>query len=202
MVRGIMSLPYQKAYFLLSAQTPNQLPADFGQEVAIVGRSNSGKSSVLNCLTYQKSLARVSKTPGRTQLINVFSIDAEHRFIDLPGYGYAAVPLAVKRRWEQSIDQYLRERQSLKGLILVMDIRHPLRELDQMLIQFCEARMLPVHALLNKADKLSKLSAKRTLQQVESDTKHFHSLSCQLFSAHTGAGLERLKKQLDEWYGR
>ncbi len=201
MKRRIMSLPYQKAYFLLSAQEVKQLPPDEGTEVAIVGRSNSGKSSVLNRLTRNKNLARVSKTPGRTQLINVFSLDECHRLIDLPGYGYAKVPLAVKRHWENSIDEYLRTRLSLKGLILVMDIRHPLRELDQVLIEYCESRTLPVHALLNKADKLSKQAAQRTIRTIEATLKASSLVTCQLFSAQANEGILALEKQLDKWYG-
>src|SRR3990167_6953841 len=133
-----MTIAYQKAYFLLSVAEIKQLPADQGIEVAIVGRSNSGKSSVLNRLTQSKRLARVSKTPGRTQMINIFVIDEDRRLADLPGYGFAKAPLAAKRKWEQVIDAYIRDRACLQGLILVMDIRHPLRELDVQLLEYCD----------------------------------------------------------------
>src|SRR5580698_7416711 len=119
---------YQKAKFLLSVANLHQLPPDEGIEIAIVGRSNAGKSSVLNQLTQNKSLARVSKTPGRTQLINLFGLDASRRMADLPGYGFAKVPQAVKEQWQTLLDNYLRTRDSLRGLLLVMDIRHPLKD--------------------------------------------------------------------------
>src|SRR3990167_8544424 len=151
-----MTMHYQKAYFLLSAAAVEQLPPDTGIEVAIVGRSNAGKSSVLNCLTKQKGLARVSKTPGRTQLINVFVLDEERRLIDLPGYGFATAPAAAKAKWEKSIEDYFQKRNSLKGLVLIMDIRHPLKELDWQMLDYCEHANLAVHILLNKMDKLSK----------------------------------------------
>src|SRR5690348_8440294 len=145
-----MSSHYQKAYFLLSVADVKQLPPDEGIEVAMVGRSNAGKSSVLNKITHSKNLARVSKTPGRTQLINLFVLDEKRRIVDLPGYGYAKVPLAAKLKWQKTVDTYIHHREALKGLVLVMDIRHPLRDLDLQLLEYCDHYALPVHILLNK----------------------------------------------------
>jgi GTP-binding protein len=197
-----MSSQYQKAYFLLSVAHAEQLPPDSGIEVAIVGRSNAGKSSVLNRLTHHKQLARVSKTPGRTQMINMFVIDESRRLSDLPGYGYAKVPLAIKRAWERTINTYICERQCLKGLVLIMDIRHPLRQLDWHLLDYCDERQLPVHILLNKADKLSKSASLQVLREVRQALSSYqHSLSCQLFSALKNMGVEELETVLNVWYG-
>lgn len=196
-----MSVPYQKAYFLLSVADVKQLPPDIGIEVAIVGRSNAGKSSVLNCLTQSKALARVSKTPGRTQHINIFVIDDQRRLADLPGYGYAKAPLHARQKWQQTIDAYLGMRESLVGLILVMDIRHPLKPTDLQLLDYCAYYQLPVHILLNKADKLSKGAASKTMQAVKSVLTGYHnSVNLQTFSALRGAGLAELRAILDKWY--
>lgn len=196
-----MTTPYQKAQFVLSAADLKQLPVDIGVEVAIVGRSNAGKSSVLNRLTKQKQLARVSKTPGRTQLINVFQITLDKRLIDLPGYGFAHVPAAVKRDWEELVSAYFEERESLKGVLLIMDIRHPMKPLDEHLIQYCAEREIKVHVLLNKQDKLSKSAAAKTYQTVKTALKAFGSdVTLQLFSAASGAGLIELEQQLNGWY--
>lgn len=196
-----MSSLYQNAQFLLSVAHIKQLPPDEGIEVVIAGRSNSGKSSVLNCITQKKALARVSKTPGRTQLINIFVLDDNRRLLDLPGYGYAKVPQLTKENWEKLTNAYFRIRQSLKGLILVMDARHPLRELDQMLLQYCQERALPVHIVLNKMDKLSQSQGTRALQQVEEKLKAFSNpISLQGFSALKRNGIEALRAFLDGWY--
>ncbi|HEU5280910.1 MAG TPA: ribosome biogenesis GTP-binding protein YihA/YsxC [Gammaproteobacteria bacterium] len=197
-----MSSHYQKAYFLLSAAEVKQLPPDYGVEIAMVGRSNAGKSSVLNRITRQGQLARVSKTPGRTQLINVFVIDENRRLIDLPGYGFAKAPLAAKRKWEEAIDAYIRGRESLKGVVLIMDIRHPLKDLDVNMLDYCESADLKVHVLLNKADKLSKGAGKDTLLAVQAALAPYgERVSVQLFSALTSVGLEELYKVLGCWYG-
>lgn len=196
-----MSSPYQKAYFLLSVADVKQLPPDEGIEIAIVGRSNAGKSSILNRITHNKNLARVSKTPGRTQQVNIFVLDNERRLADLPGYGYAKVPLSAKQKWQKMVDSYIRIRKSLRGLILVMDIRHPLKELDLQLLKFCEHAELPVHILLNKADKLSKNAVKNTLREVEvALTKYHNSVTLQSFSALKGKGIKELHLLLNEWY--
>ncbi|RJG41964.1 YihA family ribosome biogenesis GTP-binding protein, partial [Streptococcus pyogenes] len=136
---------YSKAVFLKSAARVNQLPEDSGYEVAFAGRSNAGKSSALNCLTHNKNLARTSKTPGRTQLINLFSLDEQRRLVDLPGYGYAKVAMEVKLEWQKNLAHYLEARQCLRGLILLMDVRHPLKDLDQILVNWALHRELPVH---------------------------------------------------------
>lgn len=192
---------YQKAYFLLSVADIQQLPPDDGIEVAIAGRSNAGKSSILNKITRIKGLARVSKTPGRTQLVNIFVLDDHRRLIDLPGYGFAKAPLAAKLKWQQTIDDYMNEREALKGLIIVMDIRHPLKNLDVQLLEYCDARGLPVHILLNKSDKLSKSAAALVLKQVKAAlTDYRNSVTFQVFSALKGTGLKELYAVLDEWY--
>jgi len=190
---------YQKAEFILSAAQLKQLPTDEGNEVAIVGRSNAGKSSVLNQLTQNKSLARTSKTPGRTQLINIFSIDG-HRLTDLPGYGFAKVPEAVKQKWQVLLDDYLRTRESLQGLILVMDIRHPMKDFDRKFLIWCEQCDLPVHILLNKSDKLSYNQQKSTLQDVaDAVTPCPNGVTVQTFSALKSKGIDELRSRLDEW---
>jgi GTP-binding protein len=192
---------YQNAQFMLSIADLNQLPADQGIEVAVVGRSNAGKSSVLNKLTQNKNLARTSKTPGRTQLINLFALDKNRRLADLPGYGYAKVPLEIKQQWQKLLDAYLRIRKSLSGLVLVMDIRHPLKEFDQNTLTWCNQCHLPVHILLNKADKLTQGAIKKTLQEVNTALTHYsNTVTVQAFSALRGLGLEDFRSQLDKWF--
>ena len=197
-----MQMPYQKAYFLLSVADQKQLPQDRGIEIAIFGRSNAGKSSVINCITQNKHLARVSKTPGRTQHINMFVIDEKRRLADLPGYGYAKVPLAIKKQWHSLVDAYVRSRESLKGAILVMDIRHPLTDLDAQFLTFCDHAHLPVHILLNKADKLSQRESQKIFQEVKAAlTPYCNSVTLQVFSALKGTGVKELYRLLNEWYG-
>lgn len=192
---------YQNAKFLLSVAKLSQLPPDQGAEVAIVGRSNSGKSSVLNQLTQNKSLARVSKTPGRTQHINLFGLDDERRIADLPGYGYAEVPPAVKAHWEKTLDAYLRTRECLKGLVLVMDIRHPLKEFDKQFLAWSNACELPVHILLNKSDKLKIGAIKKTLMEVKKALEVYESpVTVQTFSALKGIGVKEFQEVLREWF--
>ncbi|MDR3490530.1 MAG: ribosome biogenesis GTP-binding protein YihA/YsxC [Gammaproteobacteria bacterium] len=192
---------YEDATFLLSAARLAQLPQDTGIEVAFVGRSNAGKSSVLNQITQNKKLARVSKTPGRTQLINVFELDETRRLIDLPGYGYAKVPQSVKDLWQKTLGDYLLERNCLKGLIVVMDIRHPLTDFDQNLLEWADESDLSVHILLNKADKLAFGASKNTLLEVKKFvTKYTTEITCQCFSALKNTGIKELRDQLNEWY--
>ena len=196
-----MTNHYQKAYFLLSAANVEQLPPDQGIEIAIVGRSNAGKSSILNRITRNKSLARVSKTPGRTQLINIFIIDDRRRIADLPGYGYAKVPLKAKELWQKAVDTYIGTRQSLRGLLLIMDIRHPLKDLDLQLLDYCSHYSIPVHIILNKSDKLSKSAVIKTSQQVQSALTNFNnSVTFQTFSALKGTGFQELLSLLNQWY--
>lgn len=192
---------YQNAKFMLSVANLSQLPPDEGIEVAIVGRSNSGKSSVLNQLTQNKQLARVSKTPGRTQHINLFELDAQRRIADLPGYGYAKVPAKMKQHWQMMLDAYLRERECLKGLILIMDIRHPLKEFDLHFLNWCAECDLPVHILLNKSDKLGYSAMKSTLLQVTKKLEAYPGIfTIQTFSALKNLGVDGLRGVLNEWF--
>lgn len=192
---------YKKATFLLSAADVKQLPPDEGFEVALVGRSNAGKSSVLNCITQNKKLARVSNTPGRTQQINIFVLDEQRRLMDLPGYGFAHAPLREKRKWEKTINDYFDQRTCLKGLVLVMDIRHPFKETDMQMLDFCQHHALPVHILLNKSDKLSKNEVKNTLFDVEPLlTAYGKTVTVQAFSALKNNGTKELHSVLDKWY--
>lgn len=193
---------YQKATFLTSAPDITALPADTGIEVAFAGRSNAGKSSALNTLTRQNSLARTSKTPGRTQLINTFSLDQDRRLIDLPGYGFAKVPLAVKLKWQKSLAEYLMKRDSLKGLVVLMDIRHPLKDLDQDLIHWAVESQLPVLILLTKADKLGPGARKKTVLEVrEASLAFMGDITVHAFSSLNKQGLPELEQVLDSWYG-
>ena len=192
---------YRQAHFLKSARLPRDYPPDAGVEVAFAGRSNAGKSSALNCLADQKSLARTSKTPGRTQLINFFTIDEARRLVDLPGYGYARVALEIKRRWQQEMAAYLERRGSLAGLVLVMDVRHPLTDYDREMLAWCAHRALPVHVLLTKADKLKRGPAEATRLQVRRALAELHpGATVQLFSALKRTGLEAALAQLDCWF--
>ncbi|WP_435102683.1 ribosome biogenesis GTP-binding protein YihA/YsxC [Arhodomonas sp. AD133] len=191
---------YHKARFLLSAPDVSHLPPDTGSEVAFAGRSNSGKSSAINALTGQKSLARTSKTPGRTQAINVFPLDESRRLIDLPGYGYAKVPAKMRAHWQRALPEYLAARESLRGLVIIMDVRHPLTDFDRQMLEWCVQAGLPAHVLLTKADKLKRGPGMSTLQRVRSELdRDFPQTSAQLFSAAKGDGIEALHRQLDEW---
>lgn len=190
---------YNIAQFLKSVPSPQLAPEDTGREVAFAGRSNAGKSSALNRLTTQKSLARTSKTPGRTQHLVFFGIDETRRLVDLPGYGFAKVPEKVKRDWAASLENYLQNRQSLQGLILLMDIRHPLTEFDQKMLHWCLHANMPVHILLTKADKLKRGAAQNTLLSVKRELAELPLVSIQLFSATNGTGLDEALTVLDNW---
>ena len=197
----MLTNPYSQAKFLKSAPRADQLPEDIGYEVAFAGRSNAGKSSALNCLTGIRQLARTSKTPGRTQLINVFTLNDEtRRLIDLPGYGYAKVALSVKHDWQKNLAHYLDVRQSLRGLVLLMDVRHPLKELDQSMVSWALNRQLPVHILLTKADKLSRGKVQSTVLQVR---RHYELMpdliTVQGFSSLKKQGVDELIKVLNKW---
>ena len=196
-----MNSLYHQAKFLLSAPDINLSPEDTGREVAFAGRSNAGKSSALNTLTRQKSLARTSKTPGRTQLLNFFTLNEQQRFVDLPGYGYAKVPEKVKRQWHILMETYLQERQSLYGIILVMDIRHPLTEFDWQMIEWCAYTQKPLHILLTKADKINYGAAKNTLLKVQRELEEQDiSVTLQLFSALKRSGVDDIHQLLDSWF--
>ena len=194
-------LNYPTARFITSAPTLALCPDDTGAEVAFAGRSNAGKSSAINALTQQSGLARTSRTPGRTQLINFFSVMNEaRRLVDLPGYGYAKVPESVKLEWQKHLAEYLRNRFSLRGLVLLMDVRHPLTEFDQMMLDYADQREMPVHILLTKADKRKKGPANAALQQVRSRLKEWEDLvSVQLFSSLKRDGVNTLAQKLDQW---
>ncbi|QTL36200.1 MULTISPECIES: ribosome biogenesis GTP-binding protein YihA/YsxC [Pseudoalteromonas] len=193
-------MPYNRAQFVTSAPDISRLPADTGIEVAFAGRSNAGKSSALNTLTDQK-LARTSKTPGRTQLINTFSLDEDKRLIDLPGYGFAKVPLEMKKKWQKSLGEYLQKRQSLKGIVVLMDIRHPLKDLDMDLINWAAGSDIPVLALLTKADKLKQGKRKAEVLQVRKALAELNAdITVHAFSSLKGLGLKELAWQLDDWF--
>jgi len=190
---------YAQAEFLLSVPHPKKAPPDEGYEVAFAGRSNAGKSSALNTITGRKALARTSKTPGRTQHLVFFRLDDHRRLVDLPGYGYAKVPEAMKVKWQQAMQTYLTDRNALKGLVLIMDIRHPMTEFDQVLLDWCVHHKLPVHILLSKADKLKRGAAKSALLKLNQDLIEFDGISIQLFSSLKRDGVEEAQQKLDEW---
>ncbi len=193
-------IKYNTASFVTSAPDISRLPADTGIEVAFAGRSNAGKSSALNTLTDQK-LARTSKTPGRTQLINTFELDADKRLIDLPGYGFAKVPIEMKKKWQKSLGEYLQKRQSLKGIVVLMDIRHPLKDLDRDLIDWAVGSEIPVLALLTKADKLKQGARKAQVLQVRRELSNLEGdITVHAFSSLKGTGLPEVAKKLDEWF--
>ena len=189
-----MSNLFHEARFLTSATTLASCPADIGSEIAFCGRSNAGKSSAINSLTGQNKLARTSKTPGRTQLINFFQLNSHFRIVDLPGFGYARVPKKIKTDWQTNLDSYLRGRTSLKGLILLMDIRHPLKKFDDTVIEWCDTTHTPLHILLTKADKLKRGAQNKALLELEKATPE--TVSTQLFSATKNIGLETLMSRL------
>ena len=195
---------YQLTHFVTSAPDIRHLPSDTGIEVAFAGRSNAGKSSALNTLTNQKSLARTSKTPGRTQLINLFEVADGKRLVDLPGYGYAKVPIPLKQHWQKHLEAYLGSRESLCGLVLMMDIRHPLTEFDNMMLDWCKASGMPLHILLTKADKLTFGAAKNTLLKVRQEIRKGWGdgvASIQLFSAPKRQGVDEAQLVLAQWLG-
>lgn len=197
-----MNSRYQATRFLTSTHGLIHLPPDRGREVAVAGRSNAGKSSALNAIAYQKSLARTSKTPGRTQMMNYFQIEPGRCLVDLPGYGYAEVSEQTRHRWRHALEHYLGRRAALRGLLLLMDIRHPLTDLDRTVLNLCEQRQLPGHVLLSKADKLKRGSALAVLQQVQRDLQqHYRHVSVQLFSAFARVGIDEVHAKLDLWLG-
>lgn len=188
------------AAFALSVHDTEKLPPPGAPEIAFAGRSNAGKSSAINTLTGRRRLAFASKTPGRTQLINFFALEGKAYLVDLPGYGYAGVPLEVRKHWEVLVGRYVAERESLAGVVLMMDARHPLTPLDHELLAWLAPSNRPVHVLLTKADKLSKQAAQRTLQQVRSALSRIHaSSSVQLFSSTKREGLTEAEAKIYEW---
>lgn len=193
---------YRQARFLKGVARLSALPPDTGAEVAFAGRSNAGKSSVINALTGRASLARISKTPGRTQMLNFFLLDDTHRLVDLPGYGYANVPIAVKRHWAALVEGYLVERRSLAGVVLIMDARRPFTEADSQLVEWCRHSRVATHVLLNKSDKLSRGAGARVLAEARKRLAAFGNDSdVQLFSATHRIGIDALGARLDTWLG-
>ena len=190
----------QQAAFIKSAAQVDQCQPDEGFEVAFAGRSNAGKSSAMNTLTHAR-LARTSKTPGRTQLLNFFRLDDQRRLVDLPGYGYAKVPIPLKQHWQRHLEAYLGSRHSLVGVVLLMDIRHPLTEFDCLMLDWTKASCLPMHILLTKADKLTYGAAKNTLLKVQKEIRQGWGevASVQLFSAPKRQGIEEAHAVLAGW---
>lgn len=196
-----MSQLYQHAYYSGSVTKLNQLPDDDGYEVAFAGRSNAGKSSAINTITGINALARTSKTPGRTQMINFFHLDEQRALVDLPGYGYAKVPEKMKLQWQATLAQYLETRDCLRGMMLMMDIRHPLKDFDKQMIIWANQAELPVHILLTKSDKLKRGAARNSLLEVKKKLEQDKlKATVQLFSSHNKEGRDDAIKQLDEWF--
>lgn len=193
---------FNKAVFTTSAPSIRQCPPEQGVEVAFAGRSNAGKSSAINTLTHNKKLARTSKTPGRTQLINFFGLSSNQRIVDLPGYGFAKVPKGMKDEWQRNLSEYLRERECLRGLVLMMDIRHPLQKYDTMMLDWALEAGMPVHILLTKSDKLKRGPAQSTLLKIRKHIKdlgHADLATAQTFSSLNREGVDVLKAKLNEW---
>jgi len=193
-----MNPVYHQAKFINSSPDLKDTPEDQGREVAFAGRSNAGKSSAINTLTRQNGLARTSKTPGRTQMLNFFLINKNWFLVDLPGYGYAKVPVVVKKKWHELMEKYLTRRKSLCAIILVMDVRHPLTEFDWQMVEWCQHTGLALHILLTKADKLTYGAAKNTLLQVQKELNDSNfPLTIQLFSALKKTGVDEVHQALD-----
>jgi GTP-binding protein len=190
---------YKIASFITSAVGLDDCPSDSLREVAFAGRSNAGKSSAINVLTNQNRLARTSKTPGRTQLINFFGLPNGRYLVDLPGYGYAKVPLVVKNQWQEHLELYLNKRSALVGLVLLTDIRHAFKDFDLMMINWSHESNLPIHVLLTKADKLKRGAAQNALLGARKELVQFPNASIQLFSSLQKSGVESLVAKLDTW---
>lgn len=195
------NLSFNSARFMVSASRLDECPPDYGAEVAFAGRSNAGKSSVINTITANGKLARTSKTPGRTRLINFFSLNRENcRLVDLPGYGYAKVSRDMKDDWQQHLGHYLNDRRCLRGLVLVMDIRHPLTDFDRMMVEWCQHNNLPLMILATKSDKLKFGQAKTAMQDIGRRLKEFscvHHLI--MFSATSKQGVDECRAALTAW---
>ncbi|MBF4373116.1 ribosome biogenesis GTP-binding protein YihA/YsxC [Vibrio anguillarum] len=196
-----VKIHYQNTHFITSAPDIRHLPDDEGIEIAFAGRSNAGKSSSLNRLTNQKNLAKTSKTPGRTQLINLFKVTEGCHIVDLPGYGFAQVPLELKKKWQKSLGEYLQKRKSLKGLVVLMDIRHPMKDLDQQLISWAVDCYIPVLVLLTKADKLKSGARKAQVLKIREEARSFGGdVTVDAFSSLKGLGVDVLRNKLDTWF--
>ena len=193
---------FSQTQFLTSASALSECPLDSEAEVAFAGRSNAGKSSAINSICSQSGLARTSKTPGRTQLINFFAIEPASYLVDLPGYGFAKVPLKVKNKWQKELEKYLSLRKPLVGLILLTDIRHPLKDNDLMMIDWAVKSSLPLHLLLTKSDKLKKGAAQNALLKVRAQTGAFPNVTVQLFSAFKTIGIAEAREVIAGWLKR
>lgn len=191
---------FQNAQFVLSVASLKQLPTEPAVEIAFAGRSNAGKSSALNTLTRQRGLARISKTPGRTQLLNFFEVNPELRLVDLPGYGYAKVPESVKKKWGRLIDNYLMKSEFLRGLVLIMDVRRPLRPFDESMIEWAVSQDMPIHLVLSKADKLKKGPQQAALLQVRKAMSYYPKATCQLFSSLKKTGVDTLESWIASFF--
>ena len=192
---------YYRASFATSASKLSQCPSDSQVEVAFAGRSNAGKSSAINTITRQKQLARTSKTPGRTQLINFFALQPGHYLVDLPGYGYAKVPRDVQRQWQKNLENYLQKREALRCLVIVMDARHPLTEYDWQLVEWCQLSNVALHCILTKADKLSRNEGNKTLFATQKLLeKNGIEATLQLFSSLKRQGVEDAHALLDQHF--
>ncbi|MDH5388388.1 MAG: ribosome biogenesis GTP-binding protein YihA/YsxC [Gammaproteobacteria bacterium] len=191
---------YRQAKFLISAAAPKQFPKGESIEVAFAGRSNAGKSSSINTLCDNKGLAKISKTPGRTRLVNYFELDEKRRLVDLPGYGFAKVPLAVKEEWQKLMGQYLEQQEVLRGLVVIMDIRHPLKEFDLQMLDWCDHFKIPAHVLLTKSDKLKRGPQQATLLKCRKFLKEEgYEATIQTFSSLKKDGLDELVRKLNSW---
>ncbi|HSN70857.1 MAG TPA: ribosome biogenesis GTP-binding protein YihA/YsxC [Steroidobacteraceae bacterium] len=191
---------YGQVRFVKSAWQPRQFVADEGAEIAFAGRSNAGKSSAINAITGRTGLARTSKTPGQTQLVNFFELGPERRLVDLPGYGYAKVPGRMQRHWRELMTAYFERRVSLVGVFLIMDARRPLLDFDRQMLEWVEARGLPVHLVVTKADKLSRSDANLALKRVRKATGVF--ASSQLFAAPARRGVDEARDVLESMFAR
>ena len=192
-----MTISFRQAKFVTSAFELSQLMPDTGAEIAFAGRSNAGKSSAINCLTQQKNLCKTSKTPGRTQLINFFELDDTRRLVDLPGYGFARVSKQLRNHWDQVLSTYLLQRQALRGLVIVVDIRRGISEMDQALIDMLN-NSLPLHILLTKADKLSRNAIRQAVQRAQGQLSGIDQTVSTL-SVQTRQGIEQLEQKCAEW---
>lgn len=196
-----MNSTYFQASFVTSAAKLSQSPEDTGYEIAFAGRSNAGKSSAINTLCQQTALARTSRTPGRTQLLNFFRIDDQRRLVDLPGYGYAAVAQDIKADWQGALADYLEKRECLRGVILMMDSRHPLKDYDIQMLEWANHIEIPVHVLLTKVDKLNRKEQAISLERVDAALKEFSlEFSVQLFSSLKRWGVDEAHEKLDQWF--
>jgi len=196
----LMPLPYASLTFLTGAASPRGLPEDSGREAAFAGRSNAGKSSALNAVAGRRALARTSKSPGRTREINFFQFSTGQRFADLPGYGFAKAPAEAKARWAALVARYLRERRSLAGVVLLMDVRRPLTDLDLQMVRWCVDSGVALHAVLTKADKLGRSAAAAAARGVREELAPLgERATVQLLSATRGDGLDELRARLDAW---